>query len=85
MQFFTYNEDHLQHLKKRDKRLGRAIDVIGYIQREVTPDLFTALIEQIISQQISRQAAITVSLRLQTLCGKIAPDALAGISVESIQ
>ncbi|VBB07258.1 dna glycosylase [Lucifera butyrica] len=67
MPFFEYGQIEMEHLKRRDKKLGRAIDQIGRIQREVTPDIFAALIESVLSQQISAKAAQTVSGRMYTL------------------
>ena len=62
--FFIYGEPEIEHLKKKDKRLGSAIERIGIIQRAVMPDLFAALINSIVSQQISSKAADTVWARL---------------------
>lgn len=55
-----YGQVELDYLKKKDKKLGAAIERIGKIEREVIPDLFTALINCIVGQQISAKAAITV-------------------------
>ena len=44
MAIFHYGDVEITYLKKRDKALGAAIDTIGPIQREVNPDLFSALV-----------------------------------------
>ena len=85
MGFFNYSKTELDYLRRRDKRLGRAIDQIGIIERPVTPDLFTALVSSIISQQISAKAAVTVRSRLQERLGAIIPETIASASVEEIQ
>ena len=67
--YFEYGEIELNHLRKKDKKLGAVIDHIGIIKREVNLDLFSALVESIIGQQISSKAADTVCRRLDELCG----------------
>ncbi len=83
--FFIYGEPEIEHLKKKDKRLGSAIERIGIIQRAVMPDLFAALINSIVSQQISSKAADTVWARLCAATGKISPGAIAEIPADEIQ
>ena len=68
---FQYGLSELAHLKNRDPGLGAVIDRIGWIEREVTPDLFTALIHSLAAQQISNAAAATVRRRLGGLLGKL--------------
>ena len=85
MQIFRYGETEIRHLKKRDRILGAAIDEIGRIERAVTPDLFTALIASVASQQISAKAAETVWARMETRFGAITPAAIAAAAPEEIQ
>lgn len=85
MSYFTYGDQEITHLKKRDKKLGAAIEEIGYIRREITPDTFLALVNSIISQQISRKAADTVLARLEGVLGQINPENIAVASDEIIQ
>ena len=66
--FFNYGKKETDHLKKVDKLLGAAIEKIGHISRSTNPDTFAALIQSIISQQISTKAAQTVQKRLAALC-----------------
>jgi 3-methyladenine DNA glycosylase/8-oxoguanine DNA glycosylase len=67
--FFEYGETELAHLRKKDKKLGAAIDRMGMIRRRVNPDSFAALVESIVGQQISNKAAATVCRKLNDLCG----------------
>jgi len=69
MSIFIYGETEVAYLKSRDKKLAAAIEEIGHIERSVNPDLFPALIESIVGQQISAKAAVTVGNRLYDLCG----------------
>ena len=61
MQYYKYGKKETDYLKERDSKLGREIDRIGIVKREVNPDIFDSLIASIISQQIS-QAAFTVKI-----------------------
>ena len=54
---FPCGGEALDALKRRDKRLGRVIERLGPIRRGVEPDLFTALVDSVIAQQISGRAA----------------------------
>ena len=67
--YFEYGERELDHLRKKDRKLGAAIDHIGIIKRKVNPDVFSALVESVVSQQISSKAADTVCDRLHEKCG----------------
>lgn len=49
--YFEYGLDAIGHLKKKDKRLGSAIDRIGPIQRKTEDDLFTGVVHHIVGQQ----------------------------------
>jgi len=82
--YFEYGETELNHLRKKDKKLGAVIDSIGIIKREVNPDLFSALVESIVGQQISSKAADTVCRRLSELCGMDAKR-LSALDEEEIQ
>ena len=76
MDIFDYGEIETTHLKARDKELGAAIDIIGPIRRAVNPDLFSALVNSIIGQQISSKAQATIWQRMQDKLGKITPQAI---------
>lgn len=76
----------MSYLKRRDRRLGQAIDDIGVIKRKMTPDPFTALVRTIIGQQISTKAAQTVCARVYELVGNpIEPLILAEAGLAVIQ
>jgi len=82
--YFEYGEIELAHLRKKDKRLGAAIDQIGIIKRKVNPSLFPALIESVVGQQISSKAAVTVCRRLNDLCG-MDSEKLNNMTIDEIQ
>jgi 3-methyladenine DNA glycosylase/8-oxoguanine DNA glycosylase len=85
MHLFQYGKAEIDHLKSRDKKLGRAIERIGMIERRVIPDLFKALVHSVVAQQVSSKAAATVWGRL---CGKLlelTPRKVASTDVSDIQ
>ena len=63
--YFQYGETEISYLKAKDSRLGQVIEELGHIYREVDPDLYSAVLHQIIGQQISSKALATVWHRLQ--------------------
>lgn len=85
MEIFKYGQKELEHLGKKDKKLGAAIENIGMIERKVIPDLFTALVNSIVSQQISSKAAVTVWDRLVSKIGEITPGSILSAAPEEIQ
>jgi len=85
MHYFEYGDTAIQALKKKDKKIGAAIDRIGMIQREIMPDLFKGLISSIIAQQISSKAADTVWKRFENLVGDVTPQNVAHTDVADIQ
>ena len=83
--YFPYSQTEINHLKSRDKVLSKVIDQIGVIQREVNPDLYSALVHAIVGQQISTKAHRTIWQRMQNELGEISPENLNGFSMEDIQ
>jgi len=65
--YFDYGEKELEYLKRKDKKLGALIDELGYLKREVSPDIFAALVESVIAQQISDKAATAIHGRLKAM------------------
>lgn len=82
---FEYGQAEIDHLRRRDRKLGLAIDQVGMIERNVTPDLFTALIRSIISQQVSSKGAATVWKRLREMLTEITPDSIYRAEVSDIR
>ena len=85
MIIFEYGEKEIEYLKKKDKKLGAAIDSIGMIEREIMPDPFSALISSVVGQQISSKAAKTVWTRLISLVSEVTPDKIANAELIEIQ
>jgi DNA-3-methyladenine glycosylase II len=83
--FFEYGTPEIDYLKRRDKILGNAIDRIGYIERPIDADLFSAIVHHIIGQQISTAAQKTVWERMNKKLGVITSDVMCGLSIDKIQ
>ena len=83
---FPYGQTEMAYLCQNDSHLAKVIHAVGKIERQVRPDVFTALISSIISQQISGKAAETVRLRVLSLVGgKLSPQKLAAIPDEALR
>jgi DNA-3-methyladenine glycosylase II len=85
MHTFQYGNTEVDYLKRKDKKLAIAIEQIGKIKREITPDPFIALISSVVSQQISKKAAETVWDRLNTLLGTINPESIVQTNLAEIR
>ena len=84
-QYFEYGEKEIAWLKEKDTALRKAMDEIGYLTREVIPDLFMALINSIIGQQISTKAQETIWARFLDMFDPITPKHIAAVATETIQ
>ncbi len=82
---FEYGEREVSHLKARDPILAKAMDAIGHIDRAVIPDMFVALVNAIVGQQISTKALGTVWERVQTRFAPLTPKRVASIAAEELQ
>ncbi len=83
--YFEYNQFQLDELRNKDPKLKEVIDEMGFIQREVIPDLFVALINSIVGQQIAAKAADTVWKRMLDKFKDITPEILNEAKLEEIQ
>lgn len=83
--YFQYGEEEIAYLKAKDKALAEVIDAVGYVKREVDPDLFPAVVHQIAGQQISSKALATIWARMQTQLGDITPEAISAMEIEKLQ
>ena len=52
--YFHYGETEIEYLKQKDPKMGEVIQQVGHIDREVDPDLFSAVVHHIVGQQISK-------------------------------
>ena len=83
---FSYIEDELNHLKKKDKRLAAAIEEIGPLTGwRVEPDIFSALVRHIAGQQISTQAQRRVWERILAGLGEVTPQNVSAAGLETMR
>ena len=82
---FHYDEEAIRFLKAKDPILADIIDRIGPIERPIDADLFSALINNIVGQQISMKAQETVWKRMIAAFGAVTPENLCRVSIEEIQ
>ena len=85
MQVFQYGNEEKEYLKAKDPTLGAAMDEIGHVHREITPDLYAALVQQIVSQQISTKGAVTIWNRMVAAFGAVTPANMDEAAAEAIQ
>lgn len=83
--YFNVEDDALNYLKDADPVLGKVIDEIGPIRRKIRPDIYAALVNSIIGQQISTKAQQTIWTRLKEKVEEVTPDNILACSDEDIQ
>ena len=75
-----------QYLMKKDKTMKLVISDSFVVERAIEKDYFLALVDNIVSQQISARVADVLCQRLKDLCGgKISVSRLKACSDESIR
>lgn len=84
-QYFFYDDAAIAYLKACDLRLAEAIDIIGPVRREVTPDLFSSLVNCIVGQQIATKAQKTIWRRITDELGEVTPQAIAACPDDKLQ
>ena len=82
--WFVYGKKETDWLQARCKTLGAAIEAIGPLQRGVTPDLYRALVNAIVGQQISSKAQATIWARMNERF-PITPEGIGALSEENLQ
>ena len=83
--YFAYGKTETDYLTERDPVLGAAIARIGHIDREVIPNLCTALVNSIAGQQISGKALATVWARLCDRLGEITPGTILATGEDGLR
>ena len=84
--YFEYGTDAIEYLKAKDKKLGAAIDAVGVVRREMDEDdLFSAIVHQIVGQQISTAAQATIWNRMRERLGEVTPATVLAAAEEELQ
>lgn len=84
-QYFEYGDEEIAYLKDRCPKMAEAIDAIGHINRAVTPDLYAALVDCIVGQQISTAAHKTIRKRISDTLGAVTPQSIDALSDDELQ
>ncbi len=83
--FLEYGKREMDYLKSKDKKLGEAIERIGYIERRTDGDLFSSVVRHIIGQQISSAAQATLWRRLSEKVGHIDEKSMLALGRDELQ
>lgn len=83
--YVQYGDEELSYLAARDPQLGAVIEAVGHLYREVHPDLFSALVNCIVGQQISTKAQVTVWNRIINTLGEVTPAAIVACTDDELQ
>ena len=85
VRYFEYGDEETSWLAARDPRMAEAIEAVGPIRREVHPDLFAALANSIVGQQISTKAQLTIWRRMTDALGDVTPERVDALSEDELQ
>lgn len=78
----------IAHLREADPAMARAIDAVGPCTLTLERDYYLALVDAIISQQISIKAAATILERVRALCAPdpaLTPGHIAALSEDDLR
>lgn len=82
---FEYGEKEISYLKSRDAKLADVIDRLGFVEREIDTDLFSAVVHHIIGQQISTKAQASIWQRMQDSLGQVNTETILSAGVSNLQ
>ncbi len=83
--YFQYGEREINYLKSKDSLLGEIIDKRGFVEREVIEDIFSAIVNSIVGQQISTKAHLTLWGRFKQRFPQICAEELLMAGMEEVQ
>ena len=82
---FEYGEKEISYLKSKDAKLAEVIDTLGFVEREIDTDLFSAVVHHIIGQQISTKAQATIWQRMRDALGQVNAETILSAGVSNLQ
>lgn len=83
--YFPYGEKEISYLKKKDKRLARVIDAVGHIDRLCQTDLFEAVVNAILGQQISAKVHHALWRRIKEENGRLTPESVLALGRDRVK
>jgi len=81
----TISQAEIDYLKTKDQRMKDLIEQIGEVNRVYTPDPFISLVQSIVYQQLSSQAAATIWKNVNKLFSKLTPELIAAAEQSSLK
>lgn len=76
----------IQHLCKKDKRLAKAISLVGPLVYATHDDPFSFLVHEIIEQMLSKKAGASIYKKLDEVCNhSISANTISQLSIEDIR
>ncbi len=82
--WITFEKKELDFLCKADPALARVIKAIPAPDYEMVPDLFFALVRNIVGQQISGKALKTVWQRAKDMWGEVTPENMNRLTTDEL-
>lgn len=83
---FSYIEDEIEYLKRRDKKLGVAIETIGPLSGwNVEPNVFAAIVYNIAGQQISSAVHRKLCARILAGLGSVTPENILAVGQDGMR
>lgn len=80
------NSEAIQYLSRKDKRLAKAIKMIGPITYVPHEDTYEFLVGEILGQMLANKVSRKMNERLVVLCdGHITPEAISALTDEEIR
>lgn len=81
-----YESAAIQHLCKKDKRLKKAIEMVGPLSYSNQYDPFSFLVHEIVEQMLSKKAGTSIYNRLEEICNhNISATTISQLSIEDIR
>lgn len=76
----------IQHLCKKDKRLAKAISLVGPLHYATYDDPFSFLVHEIIEQMLSKKAGAIIYGRLDEICNhNISANTISRLTIDEIR
>lgn len=85
MKTIIFEDKEMRILASKDIKMAKVIAEIGIINREYSDDIFSALIESIISQQLSGKVAEIINDRFNKLMGNCSAERIHNMSIDEIR
>lgn len=85
IKYFKYGKKEIDYLSNKDEIMKKTIEEIGFIKREVNNNIFQAVVQKIIGQQISTQVQLAIIKRLKEQFPLFNAEVLSKASFEQLR